>query len=138
LAARARPCAARTRLFGLIKTPHWALRPPPQPIAASLLLIQPSKLNKIYRTRAARMKGFPEIKCDFSFHWTTEAVKYEVTCPPNPPIADSLILPAIFWGQNYVPVRLLFISSYPSLLISSYSSFLKFESVFCITDLHIN
>jgi hypothetical protein len=84
---------------------------------------------------------------------TSEAMKYEVPCP-RPPIAASLILPAIFWGQNYVPVRpyapicfgfsffiygsfwifsfcysliflpsfFLFISSNPSLLISSYSS----------------
>ncbi len=37
LAARARPCAARTRLFGIINMPSGALRAPP-PIAASLLL----------------------------------------------------------------------------------------------------
>jgi hypothetical protein len=37
LAARARPCAARTRFVWLIYTPNGALRAPP-PIAASLLL----------------------------------------------------------------------------------------------------
>jgi hypothetical protein len=42
LTARARPSAARTRLFGLIATPNGALRAPP-PIAASLL---PQKKNK--------------------------------------------------------------------------------------------
>jgi hypothetical protein len=42
LAARARPCAARTRLFGLFATPDRALRAPP-PIAASLL--PPNKKN---------------------------------------------------------------------------------------------
>jgi hypothetical protein len=31
LAARARPCAARTRLFGLINVPNGALRGPPPP-----------------------------------------------------------------------------------------------------------
>ncbi len=103
LAPRARPCAARTCLFELIATPNGPL-------------------------------------------------------PPAPHIAASLILPAIFWGQNYVPVRptplifpiflfysfwiflfvilffffspfqfplillFLYFSSYPSLLISSYSS----------------
>ncbi len=44
---------------------------------------------------------------------------------PAPPIAASLILPAIFWGQNYVPVRLfiqifLSFSSYLFLLFFSY------------------
>jgi hypothetical protein len=61
----------------------------------------------------------------FYFQWATEALKYEVPCPPNPPIADSLILPAIFWGQNYVPVRLfihifLTFSSYLFLFFFSY------------------
>jgi hypothetical protein len=37
LAARARPCAARTRHFDLITTPNGALRAHP-PIAASLLI----------------------------------------------------------------------------------------------------
>ncbi len=41
----------------------------------------------------------------FSIHWTTEAMKKEVPCPPAPPIAASLILPAIFLGSNYVPMR---------------------------------
>jgi hypothetical protein len=31
-------------------------------------------------------------------------MKYEVHRPPASPIAALLILPAIFWGQNYVPV----------------------------------
>ncbi len=31
MAARARPCAARTRLFGLGITPNGALRAPPRP-----------------------------------------------------------------------------------------------------------
>jgi hypothetical protein len=87
----------------------------------------------------------------FSFHRNTEAMKYVVHLPPASPIAALLILPAIYWGQNYVPVppyALIFlvflfhsfwifsfyyflpfllsfsISSYSSLLISSYSSLL--------------
>jgi hypothetical protein len=40
----------------------------------------------------------------FSFHRNTEAMEYEVHLPPASPIAALLILPAIFWGQNYVPV----------------------------------
>ena len=42
MAARARACAARTRLFGFIATPNRALCAPP-PIAASLLLIRSLK-----------------------------------------------------------------------------------------------
>ncbi len=66
--------------------------PPPRPS-------QPPKLNKIYKTRAARVKSFPEINCFpsgsnlsrprhglFSFHWTTESLKYEVPLQPIPPI----------------------------------------------------
>ncbi len=45
LRARARLCAPRTRLFGLINTPNGALRAPP-PIASALFLIRPQKINK--------------------------------------------------------------------------------------------
>ncbi len=151
LAARARPCAACTCLFGLINTPHGALRAPPP----ALLLIQPSKIKKISRTWAARVKGFPEIKCFpsgsnldlprqglYSF-WTTEALKYEVSCPPPRPSQLRWFFPAIFWGQNYVPVRL-FIHIFLSFSSLSYYLFLFFfsyiciESVCCITGMHIN
>ena len=40
----------------------------------------------------------------FSFHRNTEAMKYEVHLPPASPIAALPILPALFWGQIYVPV----------------------------------
>jgi hypothetical protein len=36
----------------------------------------------------------------FSFHRNTEAMKYEVHLHPAPPIAASLILPAIIWGSK--------------------------------------
>ncbi len=86
------------------------------------------------------MKGFPEIKCFTSgsalgrprqgllaFHWTTEALKDESPAPRPPPIAASLILPAIFWGQNYVSVRTPYLISFFDLfflLFYSYSSLL--------------
>ncbi len=58
LAARARPCAARTRLFGLIATPNGALRAQP-PIAASLFLIRPPKIYIKYIELGPPMsKGF--------------------------------------------------------------------------------
>jgi hypothetical protein len=46
----------RARLFELIATPSGALRAVPPPIAASLLLIRPSKIYKTYW--AAHVKGF--------------------------------------------------------------------------------
>jgi hypothetical protein len=80
LASRARPYAARTRLFELIATQNRALRAPPPrpPIAASLLLIQPPKIYKIYRTWAAHVKGF---FLPLDHMQTEEAIKYEVPCP---------------------------------------------------------
>jgi hypothetical protein len=51
----------------------------------------------------------------FSFHWTTEAVKYEAPCPPSRP-SQLLILPTIFLGSTYVPMR-------PCVLILSLFSF---------------
>ncbi len=71
-----------------------AARHPP-PIAASF---QPPKINKIYPI------GPPTSR---AFFFLLDHRGYEIwgPLPPAPPIADSLILPAIFWGQNYVPVR---------------------------------
>ncbi len=57
-----------------------------------------SKIYKIYRTWAAHVKGF--------FLSTGPQRLWNMRSPaPAPPIAALLILPAIFWGQNYVPVR---------------------------------
>ena len=107
---------------------------PSPPIAASLLLIRPLKIFTIYRTWAAHVKGF---------FLSTGPQRLWGPLPPVPP------LPAIFWGQKYIPgatirtnffrffsfsfwifsfhYSLLFllsfsISSYSSLLISFYSS----------------
>jgi hypothetical protein len=87
-----RPCAARTRLFGLIATPNGALRaPPPRP-----LQLRCFKLNL---SNWGRPRHGP-----FPFHRNTETMKYEVHLPPASPIAALPILPALFWGQIYVPV----------------------------------
>ena len=69
-----------------------AARPSP-PIAASY-----SALKNIYNLSnlGRSREGF------FSVHWTAEAMRSPA---PVPPIAASLILPAMFWGQKYIPVR---------------------------------
>jgi hypothetical protein len=73
LASRARPCAARTRLFGFIATPNGALRAPPSPpIAASYST--PKNIYNLLNLGRPR-QGL------FSFHWTPEAMKYDVLCP---------------------------------------------------------
>jgi hypothetical protein len=99
LAARARPCAARTRLFGLIATPNRALRGPPLPAHRSFAVSYLTPKNILNLSNLGRPRQGP-----FSFHRNTEALKYEVHLPPASPIAALLILPAIFWGQNFVPV----------------------------------
>ncbi len=118
-----------------------AARPPP-PFAAPLLLIRPPKIFTIYRTWAAHVK---------SFHWTTEAMKYEVPCPrpvhrsfsdPSGNIEVKLCTNAtirlkffgffsffhIFWifpFCQFLPFLLSFsISSYSSLLILLFLSLL--------------
>jgi hypothetical protein len=54
LAARARPCAARTRLFGLIAKQTGRCAPPTPTIAALLLLILFPEIDKNYQTRPSR------------------------------------------------------------------------------------
>jgi hypothetical protein len=78
---------------------NGALRAPLHP---SQLLIQPPNIYKIYRTWAAHVKGF-FLSTGPHADWSG----YEIwgPLPPASPIVASLILPAIIWGQNYVPVR---------------------------------
>jgi hypothetical protein len=64
-----RPCAARTRTFGLIATPNGALRAPP-PITASLLFSLYSKNKNIPPNSGRPREGL------FSFNSTTEAREY--------------------------------------------------------------
>ncbi len=112
-------------------TRHTGRCAPPPPIAASLLLFQPPKINKMYQTRAASLKGFPEIKCFpsgsnlglsrqglFSFHWNTEALIYEVPCPPPRPSQLRWSFQQYFGIKIMYRCDFLFKSSYPSLLIS--------------------
>ncbi len=94
-----------------------AARPLPTPIAASLLLIRSPKIDKKnYQTRAAHVMGFSEIKCfpsgsslgreSWVSFFPLYHRSYEIwgLLPRSPPIAALLIIPAIFWGQNYVLV----------------------------------
>jgi hypothetical protein len=139
LASRARPCATRTRLFGDIASPNGALRAP-RPSQLRCLLFDPQNILNLSNLGRPR-QGL------YSFNRTTEAMKYAPR-PAHRSFADTF--PAIFWGQNYVsvpPYALIFfgfpflysfwicsfcysllfnlfllISSYPSLLTSSYSS----------------
>jgi hypothetical protein len=93
LAARARPWAARTRLFGLIDTPNGALRAPPARRSFAVSYSTPKNIYKIYRTWAAHVKGF---------FFSLDHRGYQIGGPlsPAPPIAASLILPAIFLGSQ--------------------------------------
>jgi hypothetical protein len=69
LAARARPCAARTRLFKLIATPNRALRAPP-PIAASLLFLCIPQVE-IKKSRDNLPNSGRPREVLFSFTWKT-------------------------------------------------------------------
>ncbi len=112
-----------------------AARPPSPPIAASLLLIWPPKIHKIYPTLAAHVKGGL-----FSFHCTAEAMRSPAPRPaPSGNILGSKVYTSVtirtnfsvflffsFWIFSF-RYSLLFllsfsISSYSSLLIFSYSS----------------
>ena len=132
--------------FRLINTQNGALSAS-RPAYSSFAVSYFTPKNILNLSNLGRPRQGP-----FSFHRNTEAMKYEVHLPPASPIAALLILPAIYWGQNYVPVppyALIFfsvflfysfwifsfyyslpfllsfsISSYSSLLISSYSSLL--------------
>ena len=73
------------------------------------------------------------VRCAHPSFWAHCHAQRGAARPP-PPIAASLILPAIFWGQNYVPVQPygLIFSVFPFLvrfgsfllLFCSFSSFL--------------
>jgi hypothetical protein len=117
LAARARPCAARTRLFGLL--PRQTARcAPPLPAHRSFAASYLTPKNILNLSNLGPPRQGP-----FSFHRNTEAMKYEVHLPPASPITALLILPSIFWGQNYVPVS-------PYAIIFFGFSFLYFSDLF--------
>jgi hypothetical protein len=91
LAARARPCAARTRLFGFIAMPNGALRAP-RPSQLRCFLLDPQKYLQSIELGppTSRAFFFPQRL------WNMRSPA------PAPPIAASLILPSIFLGSNYV------------------------------------
>jgi hypothetical protein len=97
LASRARPCAARNRLFGFIATPNGALRGPPAHRSFAASYSTPKNIYNLSNLGCPR----PGL---LSFQWATEAMKYEVPSSA-PPIAALLILPAKFLGSNYVAMR---------------------------------
>ncbi len=141
---RARPCAARTRLFGLIATPNGALRDPHlRPSQLRCFLFDPKKFIKSVEL------GSPTSR---AFFFPQDHRGYETWGPPAPrPAHRSVADPSgnnlgvkimnrchhtpkfffvflfySFWIFSFyysLPFLLSFsISSYSSLLISSYSS----------------
>jgi hypothetical protein len=103
--------ALRAPVFLSSLPPQTGRCAPPPAYAASLLLIRPLKIYKIYRTWAAHVKGF-----FLSTGPCTEDMKYEVPCPPS-----YLFL---FFSEELFFVFLFF---------SSYICY-----ICCITDMHIN
>jgi hypothetical protein len=97
--ARARPCAARPRLFGLIATPNGALRTPPRPSQLRCFLFYSQKYIKSVELWLPTLRAF---------FFPQEHIGYEILGPPAPCIAHrSFANPSgntVFWGQNYVPV----------------------------------
>ncbi len=97
MASRARPCASRTRLLELIATQTVRCAPPPRPTQLRCFSFDPQKYIKSIELGPPTSKAF---FFPLDHMQTEEAMKCEVPCH-RPPIAASLILPAIFWGQNY-------------------------------------
>ena len=79
LAARARPCAARTRLFELIATQNGALRAsPPRPSQLRCFLFDHQKHIKSIQLGQPTSKAF---FTPLDHMQTAEAMKYEVPWP---------------------------------------------------------
>jgi hypothetical protein len=141
LASRARPCAARTRLFGFIATPNGALRAPssahrrfaasystPKKYLHSIELGPPTSRAFFYPldhrgyeigsplgSNYVPMRPDAQIFSVFSFFYGLS-------------IFSSFLFVILFFFVSPFPfpflliLLFLFFSSYPSLLISSYSS----------------
>jgi hypothetical protein len=111
LAARARPCAARTRLFELIATKNRALRatPPLHPSQLRCFSFDTQKYIKSIELGPPTSKAF---FYPLDHMQTAEAVKYEVPCPR--PAHRSFVDPSgNILGQNYVHRKKRF-ASFPS------------------------
>ena len=107
MAARARPCAARACLFELIsQTGRCA---PPPSIAASLLLIRPPNIYKIYKVLT-----YEEYRAVSGVFQNIE--------PPPPFHPASVSSPAPKAGGTHSPgsATILFFCSYLFLFFSSY------------------
>jgi cellulose synthase/poly-beta-1,6-N-acetylglucosamine synthase-like glycosyltransferase len=111
---------ARTRLFELIATPNGALRAPHahRSFAASY-----STPKNIYNL-------LPPPARVFSFHWTTEAMKYEGPCPSKL-CTDATIRPNFFglfffysFGPFLFVILFFFFSPFKFLLILLFLSLL--------------
>ena len=94
---------------------------PPLPIAALLLLIRPTKIYKIYRTWAAPPRP-SQLRLSFRQYFVVN-IKYR--CDRFFSFLDSswifsFCYPLLF--SSLLFISFLFIFSYPSLLLSSYSS----------------
>ncbi len=95
-----------------------AARPLPTPIAASLLLIRSPKIDKKKLSNSGRQRDglFRNKMLSFRLElrppesWVSFFPLYHRSyeiwglLPRSPPIAALLIIPAIFWGQNYLRV----------------------------------
>jgi hypothetical protein len=87
---RARALRAPVFLSSL-PPPNGALRaPPPRPSQLHCFLFDPQKYIKSIQLSPPTSR---------TFFFPLYRRGYEVPCPPVPP------LPAIFWGQKYIPVR---------------------------------
>jgi hypothetical protein len=122
LAARARPCASRTRLFEINATPNGALRAPPRP-SHCCFLFDPQKYIKSIEL------GPPTLKL-FSFHWTTlttEAMKYEFPCPHPDRDHTPQFFFVFFFFLLFMDLSFWLFSSFSSLL---FNFFLFFSFLF--------
>ena len=127
MASRARPCAARTRLFGLIATPNGALRTP----RPSQLRCSP-KINKIYRTLSLAPRPPPPHRsfADPSGNIVGSKLCTGATTGPNFFRFFLFLYSFLIFSFCYSLLILLsffnffsFIYSYSCLLIGSYSSY---------------
>jgi hypothetical protein len=114
LAARARPCAARTRLFELIARQNRALRAhPPCPSQLRCFSFDPQKYVKFIEL------GLPTSKAFFfplDYMQTEEAMKYEV----------RFFLFYIVLGSFLFVILFLFFSAFYFLLIRLFLSFFSY------------
>ncbi len=103
--------ALRVPVFLGSSTPNGALCAPPTNRSFAASYLTPKINKKNYWTRAARVKGFPEVKyfpSDSNFFLSTGPQRLwnmrspDNSPPPRPAHRSLLILPAILWCQNYL------------------------------------